>query len=138
MIKVVLFDVGNVLIRFSGPQLKLYHLAKKIKQKNVRIAVLSNVNVFPGVILKWIHVHKGFDPVILSYEEKIRKPSPEIYERAIRKMGIKPQEIIFVDNLPGNLKSARGAGMQTIHAVGTRQVAADLKSILKKENKLDI
>lgn len=138
MIKVVLFDVGNVLIRFSGPQLRLYKLAGDLNDRGIRVSILSNIVKPAGLLLKRLHVYRGFEPVILSYEEKIRKPAPEIYQRTIERLRVKPQEIVFIDNLSRNLTPAGKLGMHTIHAVGTRQVIADLKALLKKENNLDI
>lgn len=138
MIKVVLFDVGRVLVRFSGPQFGLYRLAWRLRQKGIRTAILSNVVMVPGVVLKWSHSLAGFSPVILSYEEGLRKPNPEIYKRTIKRLGVKPEEVVFIDNLTPNLLAAAKQGMRTIHAVSTKQVIIDLEAILKKEGNLDI
>lgn len=138
MIKVVLFDIGGVLVRLSGPQFRLYRLAKKIRQKGIRVSILSNVAMPPGLILKWLHVCKGFTPVFLSYEEKIRKPYPEIYDRVVNRLGVRPEEIIFIDNLAGNLAPAKKLGMHVIHATTTSTVTEELRKILKQENGLDI
>lgn len=136
MIKVVLFDVGGVLVRPSGPQIKLYRLAEKIKQHGIRVSILSNVIKPIGAVLKKMHFYRGFEPVVLSYEEKIRKPNPEIYRRTIKRIGVKPNEILFIDNLAENILAAQKEGLITIHAVGTRQVVADLKQALKKHNNI--
>ncbi len=138
MIRVVLFDIGNVLIRFSGPQFKLYRIARELSKAGIQPAILSNVAVFPGIILKWLHIKAGFKPIILSYEEGVRKPNPTIYKRTIERLGVKPEEILFIDNLSENLGSAAKLGLRTIHAVSTRQTTVDLRAILSKENNLDI
>lgn len=133
-----MFDVGQVLIRFSGPQFRLYRLAKRLQKSGVQTAILSNVVMPVGVLFTKLHIYKGFEPVILSYEEKITKPNPKIYELAIKKLGVEPREIVFIDNLEGNLKPARALGIHTICARRTSQVVNDLEALLKQENNLSL
>jgi putative hydrolase of the HAD superfamily len=55
-----------------------------------------------------------FDAVVISGEVGMRKPSPEIYALAAERLGREPARIVFVDDLPGNLKPAREIGMATV------------------------
>jgi len=55
-----------------------------------------------------------FDVLVISGEIGIRKPAPEIYALAAEKLGLEPERIVFVDDLPGNLKPARAIGMATV------------------------
>jgi putative hydrolase of the HAD superfamily len=55
-----------------------------------------------------------FDAVVISGEVGMRKPSPEIYALAAERLGREPERIVFVDDLPGNLKPARKIGMATV------------------------
>jgi len=55
-----------------------------------------------------------FDTVVISGEVGMRKPSPEIYALAAERLGREPERIVFVDDLPGNLKPAREIGMATV------------------------
>jgi epoxide hydrolase-like predicted phosphatase len=55
-----------------------------------------------------------FDAVVISGEVGMRKPSPEIYALAAERLGREPERIVFVDDLPGNLKPARAIGMATV------------------------
>ena len=138
MIKVVLFDVGGVLIRFTGVQIKLYLLADKIKAKGVRIAILSNIVSFGGLALKRLHIYRGFSTVILSYQEGVRKPEQKIYDITIKRLGVKPSEILFIDNLPENLVPAKKMGIHVVHAKSTSQTIRDIKQILKTQNNLEL
>ena len=56
-----------------------------------------------------------FDAVVISGQEGVRKPDQAIYEVAIERLGVPASEIVFVDDLPGNLKPARELGMTTVH-----------------------
>lgn len=55
-----------------------------------------------------------FDAWVISAEVGLRKPDPAIYALAAERMGLAPEAIAFVDDLPGNLKPARALGMTTI------------------------
>ena len=55
-----------------------------------------------------------FDVVVISSEVGLRKPDPAIYELVAKRLGVPLDEIVFVDDLPGNLKAARALGMTTV------------------------
>ena len=55
-----------------------------------------------------------FDVVVISGELGVRKPAPEIYALAIERLGVPPERVVFVDDLPGNLKPAAAIGMATV------------------------
>ena len=61
------------------------------------------------------HFPDLFDATVISGEEGIRKPDRAIYELALERMALPAGEIVFVDDLPGNLKPAAQLGMRTIH-----------------------
>ena len=61
------------------------------------------------------HFPDLFDAVVISGEEGIRKPDRAIYELAIERMALPASDIVFVDDLPGNLGPARDLGMTTVH-----------------------
>jgi len=61
------------------------------------------------------HFPDLFDAVVISGEEGIRKPDRAIYELAVERMELPAADIVFVDDLPGNLAPARDLGMTTIH-----------------------
>lgn len=63
-----------------------------------------------------------FDTVVESSVEGIRKPEPEIYRRALERLGTTPGGCAYLDDLGVNLKPARALGMHTIK-VGDPEVA---------------
>ena len=54
----------------------------------------------------------GFNPVVYSCEERIRKPNLEIYARTVTRLGVAPERALFVDDMPENIAAARAAGLQ--------------------------
>lgn len=67
-----------------------------------------------------------FDGVVLSGEVGVRKPAPRIYELGAAAIGCRPQECVFVDDLPFNLPPAQELGM---HAIGHREAPETIAEI---------
>lgn len=44
----------------------------------------------------------------------MRKPNPEIFKLALKEVGCKPEEVVFLDDIGSNLKAARDLGIQCI------------------------
>jgi putative hydrolase of the HAD superfamily len=59
----------------------------------------------------------GFDVVVESAVEGIRKPDPRIYELVCQRLAVTPDACVFLDDLGVNLKPARAMGMTTIKVV---------------------
>ena len=56
------------------------------------------------------------------------KPATEIYADAVASVGLRPQEIFFVDDLEANVEGARQAGFDAVHYTS----AAELDKALRK------
>ena len=76
------------------------------------------------------HFPQLFDAIVISGEEGIRKPDRAIYELAIERMALPAAEIVFVDDLPGNLKPAAELGMATVHHEDSGATVRRLESLL--------
>ena len=59
-------------------------------------------------------VYELFHVVIESSKAGVRKPDPRIYEMACEALGVKPPDVVMLDDLGINLKPARAMGMRTI------------------------
>ncbi len=73
--------------------------------------------------------HKLFDVVLYSFEIAVSKPDRKAYEIIIEKLGVKPQECMFVDNSPENLLPAKALGMKTVLFKSADQLEAELRRI---------
>ncbi|WP_324751368.1 HAD family phosphatase [Sphingomonas sp. LY54] len=54
---------------------------------------------------------RRFRDIVVSGEEKLLKPDPAIYFRALDRFGLKPAEALFVDDRAINVEGARAVGM---------------------------
>jgi putative hydrolase of the HAD superfamily len=71
-----------------------------------------------------------FDGVVISGEVGLRKPEPRIYELGAERLGLRPADCVFVDDLPGNLKPARELGMATVHHTTAADTVPELERLL--------
>jgi epoxide hydrolase-like predicted phosphatase len=81
-----------------------------------RLAVVSNAG--PDARAYFVE-RRGFDRwfelIVISAEERIAKPDPEIYRRAAERLGLSPTECLFVDDKPRNVEAAAALGMSAVH-----------------------
>ena len=52
------------------------------------------------------------DGVLVSAEEKMLKPEPEIFRRLFEKFSILPEESFFIDDIQANIDGAAACGMK--------------------------
>ena len=71
-----------------------------------------------------------FDVFIESSVEGLRKPDPAIYALACERLGRKPAEVVFLDDIGPNLKPARAMGMETIKVDDPREALEALGQFL--------
>ena len=77
-----------------------------------------------------------FDYVVESSKVGVRKPDPHFYEMACDIVNVKPQNVVFLDDLGVNLKPARAMGMKTIKVTNHQQAIKELEAILGLEFRL--
>ncbi|MBI3848723.1 MAG: HAD-IA family hydrolase [Verrucomicrobia bacterium] len=104
----------------------------------VRLAVISNWDERLRPLLQQLKLSDYFETVIVSCEAGFAKPSPVIFEHALKKLGLPPGSILHVgDNLSADVQGARGAGLRAVRidrkspAVAGQQIASlsDLESL---------
>lgn len=93
-----------------------------LKKNNVprAIATMSewdNVEFY----IKEFHLEKWFDldKIVFSDGTIPGKPAPDIFEIAIKKLGLKPSECIVVEDAIAGIKSAKSAGVGKIIAIAS-------------------
>lgn len=101
-------------------------LITKLK-KNYRLAVLSNSDPLNSQNYTKKGWYKYFDVLILSHELGIVKPQKKIYEIAVEKLNVKPEECLLIDDQEDCLKPARKVGMATILFKSILQLKEELK-----------
>jgi putative hydrolase of the HAD superfamily len=73
----------------------------------------------------------AFDALVLSSEVGITKPDPKIYYIALDKFKIKPEEAVFVDDMPANVEAARTLGLHGVLFQTPERTLDKLKELLR-------
>jgi epoxide hydrolase-like predicted phosphatase len=74
-----------------------------------------------------------FDGVVISGDEGMHKPQPEIYELACERVGLEPAECVFVDDLRENCEGAEAVGMTAVLHRGPDRTLPRLEELLGVE-----
>jgi putative hydrolase of the HAD superfamily len=83
-----------------------------------KIGLLSNTNeCHYERYFTSVEVFPLFDSVTLSFQVKEMKPGERIYLDALGKLGLRPQECVFIDDIEAYAEGARRVGIQGIRYV---------------------
>jgi 2-haloacid dehalogenase len=113
----------------KGPIEETVEVLKEVKEKgNVRLYALTNwsAETFPIALNRFEFLH-WFDGRLVSGEERMRKPFPEIYQLLVRRFNIDPHTAVYIDDNDRNLSAPKEMGIETIHFSN----ASDLRNRLK-------
>jgi epoxide hydrolase-like predicted phosphatase len=104
---------------------------KTLRRGNYKVAALTN---------NWIEskgregfgeaIKSHFDVFVESALEGIQKPDPAIYLRTLKRLEVKPEESVFLDDIGRNLKSAQTLGIHTIKVKDPLEAVKELEIIL--------
>jgi epoxide hydrolase-like predicted phosphatase len=114
----------------------VYDLAAALRAAGLKTGILSNIYDMSASALRERGLYEQFDPVILSCEEKVAKPDREFFERALQKLGLPGNEVLFIDDQERFRPVAESLGMHFITATLPEQVVNEVKVLLQKENNL--
>ncbi len=86
-------------------------LVRELKEAGYSIYLLSNASVRQHDYWPRIPGSDLFDGTIISADEKVMKPHPDYYNRAMERFGLKHEECFFVDDVPANIEGALFCGI---------------------------
>jgi putative hydrolase of the HAD superfamily len=115
---------------FAGvePDLQMVDAVRRARAGGIRTALVSNswgVHRYPHDMFEEL-----FDGVVISAEERIRKPAVRMYELGAERAGVAPEQCVYVDDLPFNLTPAAELGMATVHHTDAETTIPELERLL--------
>jgi len=106
-------------------------ILNKLKRANThRLYALTNwsTETFP-IAVKRFDFLNHFEGILVSGEEKTRKPFPKIYEIMLERYQINPIKSVFIDDNLENIIAAKKFGMKGIHFKSSRQLHTELSKL---------
>ena len=103
---------------FAHTPKETIELLQALKTQGIKIGLISNCYSDEAQAIKESVLYPFFDATVLSYEQGITKPDPEIFRRAVEMLGVSADECLYVgDGGSKELYAARDAGMKAVQAL---------------------
>ncbi|MDR2903477.1 MAG: HAD family phosphatase [Clostridiales bacterium] len=107
---------------------------KQLKEEGFRIYVLSNFSAdgYDYILPRFDYLNYVDEKIISAHIHMI-KPEKEIYEYTVEKLGIVPEESIFIDDVPENLLPAEALGIHTVLFTTLPEVVDKVRAIINAQ-----
>ena len=89
----------------------MYELIEELKEKGYGIYLLSNASHRQHEYWPRIEASRFFDGTLISSDEGVIKPQPEIYRLILERFSLKAEECFFIDDVPANIEGAFYCGI---------------------------
>ena len=102
-----------------------------------KLAVLSNS---PPGLTRWLDSWKILDlfhVVFCSGDEGIVKPDPRAFARTLERLGVKPEEALFIDDTAEHVEAARALGLRGVVFTTAERLEEDLTDLLGEDHHSD-
>jgi putative hydrolase of the HAD superfamily len=110
---------------------EMMELVKKIKSSGFIVAILSDQTNWLDDLNQRTPFYQHFDHVFNSFYLKKTKRDPSLFRDICVQLGLKPEEILLVDDSPDNIKRAASEGLKTIHFKGVREFEKEIQKFIK-------
>ena len=109
----------------QNPTMVAWQLA--LKQRGFLTAILSNMgdNVLENMLREFDWLQR-FDVLVWSFQLRMAKPDPAIYQYVLQKLGTGPEETLFLDDKLVNIQAAQALGIKAIQFSTVEKLRIDL------------
>lgn len=100
--------------------------------KNYKIYALTNwsAETFPIALTKFKFLSL-FEGILVSGEERLKKPDPAIFQLLIDRYDLIPDKTLFIDDNAKNIITAQNLGFNVVHFSSTLNGISEIKQCLK-------
>lgn len=119
---------GRWVEMLAGPIHENVEILRKMKESGkLRLYALTNWSAqsFP-VALERFEFLQWFDGILVSGQEKLKKPDPAIYNLMLERYNILRSSALFIDDNLRNVKAARSLNISSIHFENPMQLYSQL------------
>ncbi|MGJ9385995.1 HAD family hydrolase [Salipaludibacillus sp. CF4.18] len=98
------------------PFSNLVSMLEELKNKNLSLGMITNgKGQFQMNNITALGIEKYFDTILISEWEGMKKPEPQIFNKVLSQLKVRPKESVYIGDHPINdVKTARNAGMKSI------------------------
>jgi epoxide hydrolase-like predicted phosphatase len=122
--------VGDEIDQLLVPDYRLIdemiERVRELKARGIRTGLLTNTFLEFRPKMQMDIPFELFDAVIESFAVQARKPEMAIYEATAAALGVRHDEIVYLDDFDQNLEPAVALGWTVIHVTSPAQALAEL------------
>lgn len=95
---------------------KLHQTLIHLVERKLGLGLITNgTSASQDCKIDGLGIRLYFETILVSETEGIRKPDPDIFQRALQKLGVNPEKAIFVGDHPEvDIDAAKAVGMKAI------------------------
>lgn len=136
-------DLEHSYLNFSlDPDPMFFPAAETLMNRGFRLAMMSNdVGEWSAFLRRRFGLDDIFEFSFISGDLGIRKPDTRIYQHALKKLGCRPENCLYIDDKVENLLPAKELGMRVIRFTrwkAAAQNAEDIQEITGFGDLLDV
>jgi epoxide hydrolase-like predicted phosphatase len=113
-----------------GPDERMIDAVRRARREGVKTGLISN-SWGEGLAYDDGMLEELFDAVVISGDVGLHKPDPEIFHLGAERIGVPPEDCVFVDDLRENCAGAEGVGMTAILHRGPDLTLPELERLLE-------
>ncbi|SCI15921.1 MULTISPECIES: HAD family hydrolase [unclassified Romboutsia] len=120
----------NEYLELNGTPSKLgvHELLRFLKENEYKIALATSTNRKRAIKrLESAGIENVFDGIICGDEVENSKPNPEIFLKAAKKLGLRPEECMVVEDSPAGIEAGYNGGMTVIHVPDMIEPSEEMK-----------
>ncbi len=117
---------GSDLLAGMSKIPEMIDAARAVRDAGYRTAILTNNIKEWGAWRTLWDADNLVDVVVDSCEVDMRKPSPDIFQLTVERLGTPVERTLFLDDFPWNIAGAEAVGLQTMHVTDPVVAAAAL------------
>jgi epoxide hydrolase-like predicted phosphatase len=114
------------------------NLIMRLRNRYILVGCPNNGSEWFDFHVNKYHLDSYFDAIVCSGKVKVAKPDPKIFQIAIEKTGVKPEEILFIDDVDSILEGAKKTGLNILKFKNAAQLEKSLKEIGINTDVIDI
>ncbi len=114
-----------------GPDERMVGAVRRVRENGMPTGLISNS--WGRTTYDEALIDELFDAAVISGDVGLHKPEPEIFRLGAERIGLPPEECVFVDDLKENCAGAEAVGMTAVLHRGADGTIAELEQLLDVE-----
>lgn len=111
------------ILSHCWPVFEKEYMLSRLRREGYTLGVCSNaIRETVLLMLERSGVLKYFDLVMSNEDVDNPKPDPEIYLKAIERLGVAPDEVLIIEDAPHGREAARRSGARVLEVAGFQEV----------------